>query len=257
MTGFRQHPFRVIGRFIWFGGEILIAVFDFLVHCAFCPADSAPAARALWLHRAARRTGRIIRLKVQSSGPIPASGLLICNHLSYVDIIVLVSLSPAMFVAKSDIKSWPVIGWLTRLAGTIFIDRERRLHVGQINDEIENALSRGALVIIFPEGTSSDGQTVLPFKSSLLEPATRPGRPVSVGLIQYDSGGDDDGGAICYWGEDTFFPHLLNLFGRRNVRARVRFAPVESSGADRKELAQQLHARLLKLKDAAVDWKQP
>ena len=255
MSGFRQHPLRVSGRLIWFGGEVLVAAFDFLIHCAFCPAKSALAARNLWLQRAARRTGRIIGLQVQSVGPIPSGGLLISNHLSYVDIIVLVSLAPAMFVAKSDIKGWPVIGWLTRLAGTIFIDRERRLHVGQINDEIETALSQGALVIIFPEGTSSDGRTVLPFKSSLLEPATRPGRPLSVGLIRYEIDDGDVAGEICYWGEATFFSHLLNLFGKRAVRAFVRFAPVQSAAPDRKELARQLHAEVLKLKEAAEDCK--
>ena len=166
MKGLRQHPFRVIGRLGWFGLEVLGAMFMFLLRCVFCPKNSRRAARALWLQRTTRRVGRIFQLEIQSAGAIPARGLLVCNHVSYVDILVLVSLAPAVFVAKREVKSWPVMGLLAQLSGTVFIDRQRRTHVGEVNDEIQSALDDGALVVVFPEGTSSDGRTVLPFKSS-------------------------------------------------------------------------------------------
>jgi 1-acyl-sn-glycerol-3-phosphate acyltransferase len=248
MKGFRQHPFRVVGRLLWFGFEVLQAILVFLFHCVFCPNASRRSVRALWLQRTGRHVGRIFQLEIHAAGTVPARGLLVCNHVSYVDILVLVSLAPSMFVAKREVKSWPVMGLLAQLGGTLFIDRQRRTHVGEINNDIQTALDDGAMVIVFPEGTSSDGSTVLPFKSSLLEPATQQKHPLTVGRVQYtlENGGDDT--AVAYWGDDVFFPHLLNLLSRDKVRAVVQFAPVANHSTDRKELAQQLHVAVSGLK---------
>ena len=253
MKGLRRHPLRVVGRFIWFGGDILLAVFDFLIHCAFRPKKSGRAGRAAWLQRASRRHLRIFKFQAQVTGPVPARGLLVCNHLSYLDVLVLASVAPAVFVAKRDVKSWPVIGWLASLAGTVFVDRERRTQVGQTNEEIRQALEAGVLVILFPEGTSSDGQTVLPFKSSLLEPAAQQNHPLSVALIQYQLEAGDVSEDVCYWGDMTFLPHLLNLLGLRTIRASVRFAPFQQNINDRKELARRLHAEILQMQNTGMD----
>ena len=247
MKGFRRHPFRVIGRLLWFGFEMLQAVCVYLLRCVFCPKASRRSARALWLQRTGRHVGRIFQLQIQATGTIPARGLLVCNHVSYVDIIALLSLAPAMFVAKREVKSWPVMGLMAQLGGTLFIDRQRRTHVGEINNDIQTALNDGALVIVFPEGTSSDGKTVLPFKSSLLEPATQQRHPLTIGRIKYTLADGADDLEVSYWGDDSFFPHLLNLLSKRSVRASVRFAPVKDHSEDRKELAQQLHATVLGL----------
>jgi len=252
MKGPRRHPLRVTGRFLWFVGVVVTAVFDFLFRCAFRPENSAPAARALWLQRHSRRVLKIFKLEARADGPVPARGLLISNHLGYLDIFVLASLAPVVFVAKSEIKSWPVVGWLTQMGGTLFVDRKRRVHVGRVNDEIQAALNRGALVVLFPEGGSSNGQTVLPFKSSLLEPAVQSTHPLTVSAIQYAIEDGDVVEEVCYWGNHTFFPHLLNLLGKRAVRATVRFAPFQRTGVDRKQLALQLREEILKLKNCVV-----
>jgi lyso-ornithine lipid O-acyltransferase len=248
MKGLCRHPFRVVGRLVWFGFEVAQAGFVFLFRCVFCPKAGRRRARALWLQRIGRRVGRIFQLEIQSGGTVPTCGLLVCNHVSYVDILVLVSLAPAMFVAKREVKSWPIMGLLAQLGGTLFIDRQRRTHVGEINEEIRAALDDDALVIIFPEGTSSDGRGVLPFKSSLLEPATQQKHPLTIGRVRYrlESGGDDE--AVAYWGDAVFFTHLLDLLSQDKVRAAVRFAPVRDHSSDRKELAQQLHAAVSALK---------
>jgi lyso-ornithine lipid O-acyltransferase len=248
MNGLRSHPLRVTGRFLWFIGIVVSAVFDYLLRCAFRTNDSVPAARALWLQRHSRRVLKIFNMEVRIEGPVPVSGLLVSNHLGYLDIFVLASIAPAVFVAKREIRSWPVVGWLTQLGGTLFVDRTRRVQVGQVNGEIQAALSWGALVVLFPEGGSSNGQTVLPFKSSLLEPAVEPGHPLSVSAIQYAIEDGDVVREVCYWGDHTFFPHLLNLLGKRAIRATVRFAPVQRTGADRKQLAVQLREEVMKLK---------
>jgi 1-acyl-sn-glycerol-3-phosphate acyltransferase len=252
MNGLCRHPLRVTGRFFWFIGVVLAAVFDFLFHSAFRPENSTPATRALWLQRHSRRALKIFKLEARAVGPVPTRGLLVSNHLGYLDILVLASLTPAVFVAKREIKFWPVVGWLTQMGGTLFVNRERRAQVGRVNDEIQAALDRGALVVLFPEGTSSNGQTVLPFKSSLLEPAVQPTYPLSVSAIQYAIEDGDAGGEVCYWGGHTFFPHLLNLLGKRAVRATVRFATVERTGADRKQLARQLRGEIWSLKNGCV-----
>ena len=228
---------------------MLQAVGVYLLRCAFCPQASRYAARARWLQRTGRHVGRIFQLEIQHAGNIPTRGLLICNHVSYVDIIALVSLAPSMFVAKREVKSWPVMGLMAQLGGTLFIDRQRRTHVGEINDDIQTALDAGALVIVFPEGTSSDGQTVLPFKSSLLKPATQQRHPLTIGRICYTQADGADDAEVSYWGDAVFFPHLLNLLSKPKVRASVRFAPVAQHSTDRKELAQQLHAGVSALKN--------
>ena len=94
--------------------------------------------------------------------------------------------APAVFVSKAEVRRWPLFGWLAALGGTIFIERERRTHVGAVNREIQAALGEGALVVVFPESTSSNGETVLPFRASLLEPALRGGHEISVGWIHYE-----------------------------------------------------------------------
>ncbi len=248
MKGQRRHPLRVITRLIRLAGAILIGLLDYLVHCAFRRPEARLAIRARWLQRASRRTLRLFHFEMQAAGPVPVRGLLISNHLSYLDVLVLSSLTPAVFVSKHDVKFWPVFGQFAVLAGTVFVDRARRFQVGQTNDEITAALNQGALVVLFPEGTSTNGQTLLPFKSSLLEPATHPEWPLAIAWIHYEIDDGDAGEEICYWGDHTFFPHMLNLLGKRLVRATVRFGQFSERSGDRKELAQRLRAEILDLK---------
>ena len=96
----RRAASLVTGRFLWFVGVVLAAVFDFLFRCAFRPKNSTPTARALWLQRHSRRVLKIFNLETRIEGPVPARGLLVSNHLGYLDIFVLASIAPAMFVAK-------------------------------------------------------------------------------------------------------------------------------------------------------------
>jgi len=112
-------------------------------------------------------------------------------------------------------------------------------------------LEQGGLVVLFPEGTSSNGETVLPFKTSLLEPAAQSRHPLSVCAIRYALDDGDAGAEVSYWGDHTFFTHLLNLLGKRAVHAVVRFSPVQPAGLDRKELARQLRSEILALRTGA------
>ena len=239
---------RVVGRLIWFAGTVAVMLIDFVRACGFRPEAAPLSARSAWLHRSTRRLLRILRVNPHVSGTVPGHGILVSNHLSYVDILVLGSLTPAVFVAKQDIRSWPVFGWLASMAGTVFIDRDRRSHVGAVNRQIENALSNGVLVVIFPEGTSSDGRGLLPFRSSLLEPAVDPNHPLSVSNIGYVLSDGQVAHEICFWGEMHFLPHLLHLLTKPKAEAYIHFRQIEGRSTDRKRLAQQLHSEVLNLK---------
>jgi 1-acyl-sn-glycerol-3-phosphate acyltransferase len=251
MKGIREQPLRVMVRLVWLGCTIVWVVLDFLICVLLRRGGSLRAVRAAWQQDSARRLGRVLGLECCVSGPVPARGLLVSNHLSYLDILVLGSLTPAAFVAKNEVKSWPVFGWLATLAGTVFIHRERRTHVGAVSARMESILQQNVLVVLFPEGTSSDGSGVLPFKSALLEPAARQSHPLCAGLIQYELADGDVAEEVCYWKDMSFGPHLLNLLSKRSIRATVRFAPWTGGAADRKELAVGLHAQIMQLRHSA------
>ena len=252
MNSWLKHPLRVTGRLFWLGGELFLAAFNYGIHCALCPRELLPSARAAWLQSSSRRLLRVFRIETQFNGNIPSSGLLVCNHLSYLDILVLSALAPCVFVAKREVKHWPVFGWFAKLAGTVFVHREQRAQTGEMVDKIETALQTGALVVLFPEGTSSDGESILPFKSSLLEPAARQTHPLTAGFLRYELGDGDVSEEVCYWKDMTLVPHLINLCSKRAVQASVHFSQLREGSADRKQLARQLHAEVLRMKHAVA-----
>jgi len=252
MKAFLRHPLRVTGRLVWFAGEITLFLLDYVVNVAFRPSIPLAKARALWLQVSSRRTLRILNVKIQTRGPVPARGLVVSNHLSYLDILVLSAITPAVFVSKSEVRRWPVFGWFARLSGTLFVQRIRRSDVARLNQQITQVLDTGVPVVLFPEGTSSDGQQVLPFKSSLLEPVLKQNHPVCASLIRYsltDGLASED---VCYWGDMTLFPHLINLLSKRRVRAFVSFTPVQESPNCRKELARHLHSEVVRMKKSVA-----
>jgi 1-acyl-sn-glycerol-3-phosphate acyltransferase len=155
-----------------------------------------------------------------------------------------------VFISKSEVKRWPVFGWFAVLGGSLFVQRNKRSDVARLNQELAQVLDSGALVVLFPEGTSSNGQQILPFKSSLLEPVASLDHPVSAACISYSLDEGDPGIDVCYWGDMTLAPHLLNLFSKPRIGARVAFSQLEPSSNSRKELARDLHSHMVQLKDA-------
>jgi len=239
--------FRFVFRAIWFAAELLLFVITFAA-CLLRHGGKIPQlARSRWLQWCSRRTLRVFAVTCESRGPRPETGLLVCNHLSYLDILVLVALTPAVFVSKSEVRDWPVFGWFARKSGTLFVDRTRRRDVTRMNAEIERTLAGGNVLVLFPEGTSWNSHEILPFKSPLLEPVVGARHPLSVGRITYSVADGSVDRDVCYWGDMTFLPHLLNLMTKRQVHARVTFAPVAQPATDRKELAFQLREAVLRL----------
>jgi 1-acyl-sn-glycerol-3-phosphate acyltransferase len=195
--------------------------------------------RAVWLQRHSRRVLRVLHVRLRSDGPLPGPGFLVANHLSYLDILVLAAVAPCVFVAKREVRGWPLFGWFARMAGTVFVDRERRTDAGRAVAALRALAGQGVTVVLFPEGTSSDGREVLPFKSALLEPLT--GQPVcAVAHLRYALTDGDPADEVCYWRDMTLFPHLVNLLAKEGVAAEVRCGRVPTAGCERKTLAQVL-----------------
>lgn len=185
----------------------------------------------------------IAALELENSvrGSMPRSGLLVCNHLGYLDVLVIASLGPVVFVAKSDVGNWPVIGKLLERSGTILAERGRPLTARKTAARIRAALEEGLTVVLFPEGTSSDGSSVLPYKPALLQAALDAGAAVTPAAIAYQVDGGDAASDVCYWGEATFLPHLIRLAGLKMIHADLNIGFARSLPPDRKTAASQLH----------------
>jgi 1-acyl-sn-glycerol-3-phosphate acyltransferase len=201
--------------------------------------------RSFIFRRWAKATAALFKLRITTLGVPPrAPFFLVTNHLSYTDIIVLASQVDCSFIAKKDVLRWPLIGLLCRNLGTIFIDRNNRRDIARVNAQVEQALAEGRGVVLFPEGTSSPGATVLPFKSGLLELAARARLAVSYAALSYAVPERETPAhlSVCWWGDMTFMKHLFGLLGLSEINATLTFGRETIRGGDRKALASQLHA---------------
>lgn len=204
----------------------------------------------LWFHRYAMR---VVGVKVKVIGaPSDARPLLIAaNHASWLDIPVLGSVCPMSFVAKSEIAGWPVFGWLARLQRTIFVDRARRTHTAQVNQEMAERMIAGSPVVLFAEGTSSDGNRVLAFRTSLLGAARAAiassggdsvaVQPVSVAYTHRNGLplGRLGRPFVAWYGDMAFGRHLWSILRDGAIDATVTFGETMRADAatDRKRLA--------------------
>ncbi len=166
--------------------------------------------------------------------------LIAANHVSWIDIIAIGATVPCFFIAKRDVKSWPVFGPLARLIRTSFVDRERRRAVGPARQEMEARLAAGEILVLFPEGTSSDGRQVLPFKSALF-PGTAPVQPLTV---RYRDRRGRDGAHYGWYGDMELLPHMWHVFKGGSFEVDLIFHPVlDGPGPqDRKEQAARCEA---------------
>lgn len=171
---------------------------------------------------------------------------LVTNHLGYVDIGVLRATVNGIFVAKAEVKDWFLAGRIVRDMGIIFIDRRNRRDIPRAGAEIMRKLSEGEGVIVFPEGTSTNGEDILPFNSSFLEFAAKTDLPVSYASISYRTpeGEPPASKMICWWEDITFMAHLFRLFTLRSFTAILDFGDENVVNPNRKQLAIELRERV-------------
>jgi len=240
--------FRAAGRFLLSLLLFLRAYLDFVFRLRLRGRAGSLNARAEWLRLWSGRLLRILHVEVAWEGTPPAPGLMVSNHLSYLDVLVYGSICPLIFVSKHEVRSWPVAGPLTRCAGTLYLRRQSRSDLARLGVEMKPVVDAGLVAVLFLEGTSTDGTYVLPFRSSLLAGAIEHGWPVTPSCIGYSMAEGSPERDVCYWGDMTFLPHFLNLLSRPSVLARVRFGAPESNRLSRKDLAHVLHIRVCSMK---------
>jgi lyso-ornithine lipid O-acyltransferase len=212
--------------------------------------------RADWLHSACAIIVRRLSMPACVYGSLPKNGLVVSNHLSYLDILFYASVMPCVFVSKAEVLRWPIFGLLARCGGTIFVERRRVHGVDEPARRIAEALKLGIPVILFPEGTSTDGSTVLPFRSSLLEPAIGAQSPVYPAAIGY-SLADGVEADLCYFGGATFFPHLLRALAFRGIEAKIVFQEQAGIYPDRKTAARAAWEHVVALRGYLMDKRRP
>ena len=189
------------------------------------------------------------QIDVRAEGALPASGLIASNHLSYLDVLAFAAVTPCVFVSKAEVLHWPIFGMLARFGGTLFVQRERRTAVEAVTRQMEAVLAAGLPLVLFPEGTSTDGSEVRPYFPSLLEAAVRCQTVLTPAAIGYAAPGWRESN-FCYYGSISFLPHLRSLLRVPRTQARVSFGQGLSGFANRKQAAWQLREHTLALRAA-------
>jgi len=179
--------------------------------------------RALWLQESARSVLKSINIRYEVEGEPPTCGLVVANHLSYLDILIISAAMPCFFVAKHEIRSWPFFGKVARSGGTIFLDRQSRASSIEVAGVIEERLELPVPVLLFPEGTSTDGAQVLRFHPRLIDPATKVGAPITAAAIRYiiDSGIEER--ELCWYDDELFVTHVWRVLGVKGFWAQLKF----------------------------------
>lgn len=188
------------------------------------------------------------RLEGEPPGALEAGAMIAANHVSWLDIFAVQSVRPTRFVAKSEVRAWPIAGWIAERSGTLFIRREVRRDVSRINDMVHRALEGGDCVGIFPEGTTTEGDELAKFHSSLFAPAAANDAHVHPCAIRYEHADGSLCRAVAYVGEISFMQSLGLAIRQRGVVVRVRFGePIEAARRPRRELATACRASIASL----------
>jgi 1-acyl-sn-glycerol-3-phosphate acyltransferase len=201
--------------------------------------------RQRMIQRWSQRLLRIFAVELEHSGISldPAAPLVIvANHVSWLDIFVLNAHHPSRFIAKSDIRRWPLIGLLVSSVGTLYVDRTRRRDAARINEQVKAALRQGDVVALFPEGTTTHGRELLPFHGSLLQPVVEASGDIVPAAIRYTHIDGSHSEAPAYVGDTSLLQSLRQLARARRTHVRLHLEPpFPVSGRHRREVAAEAH----------------
>jgi len=198
---------------------------------------------AWWTTKICRLAVKVLSIKVDHEGTENlenAGKLIVSNHMSYLDIIIYSSIRPAVYVSSVEIEKTFFLGWLASLGGTFFVERRNPKLIKLEIDRISELIDEGFNVVLFPEGTSTDGSEILPFRSSLLAATSASDIDVIPACLKYTSVNNEPFGetnrdSVCWYGDMSFAPHFMNLVKLKNITADVNiFRPLSSRFYDRK-----------------------
>lgn len=185
----------------------------------------------------------ILGIELQSGGaPLIERGLIVANHVSWVDIFVINAITPSAFISKSEVRQWPIIGWLAAVNETVFLRRGSRGHARIINEEIARCMGSGRHVALFPEGTTTDGSHVQHFHAALLQPAILTGNPIQPMALRYQTPDGDYTRAAAYDGDLSLGQSMASIVGAERIVVRVDILPaIKTDNLHRREIALQAH----------------
>jgi len=208
--------------------------------------------RALWLHECSRLVLRCVGVACTVEGQPPSCGLVVSNHLSYLDILVFSAAMPCFFISKAEVSGWFFFSSAARTGGTIFLDRSSMASARTVAEQIDARLRLPipVPVLLFPEGTSTDGRQVLRFHTRLIDPATKAGAPITAAAIRYVIEGGIEEREFCWYGDEGFLPHLWKAMGFGGVSARLYFGEPRIY-PDRRAAAGQTYAEIVAWRGAS------
>ena len=204
----------------------------------------------------------IVNVKPTVLGEPPAlanrAAVLVANHVSWLDIQLIHSVWQVRFIAKSEVRRWPLIGWLSARTGTLFIERGKNRHAARINQSIHAAFQQGDAIGVFPEGTTTDGQKLTRFHASLLQPAVDERAMVYPVALRYlDESGNVNVNA-SYVGDTTLMESMRMIFAEKGIRAELIFLPaIDATGKSRRELAALTQSAIAAALNLPVSGKTP
>jgi 1-acyl-sn-glycerol-3-phosphate acyltransferase len=203
-----------------------------------------PARRDRSIMAWARRLLKVLGVRAQlTPAPrLPGGALLVCNHVSWLDIYLIYAAQRVHFVSKAEVRNWPVAGWLARKTGTLFIERGRRADTARINTQMHDLMRDGAWVAVFPEGTTSDGRGLRRFMPSLLQPAVQLNCPVVPAALRYRTLEGGYTAVPAYIDDINMWQSLKRIVSEPGLVAELHFAEPILPNGHRRELAAQAEA---------------
>jgi 1-acyl-sn-glycerol-3-phosphate acyltransferase len=240
-----RHPLRSVQRGLWTFALLLAANLDFRLRHPRTGAEGAIRIQA-WCRRIVAAMGLTVRI----TGTLPRDGAVVSNHLSYLDILLYSAVHPFVMVAKREVRSWPLLGWLTAQAGTVYVERGApRSTYPAVNRAMAEAYRTGLPVLFFPEGTTTDGAEVLPFRRGLFHSVLDNRVPLRTATLRYaldEAHAADNGNAtvaehVCWGGDAYLGPHLFRCLGLRGLHAEIHFDATPIAGLDRFALSENAH----------------
>jgi 1-acyl-sn-glycerol-3-phosphate acyltransferase len=201
-----------------------------------------------------------VRTTVRGLPPtsLDRAAVLVSNHVSWLDIQLIHSVWQVRFVAKSEVRRWPLIGWLSAHTGTLFIERGKSRHAALINQSIHAAFQQGDAIGVFPEGTTTDGTELGRFHASLLQPAVDESAMVFPVALRYLDEAGNTNLEASYVGETTLIESMKMIFGQRKIHAELIFLPpIDAAGKTRRELAVQTQSAIAAALNLPVSGKIP
>ena len=198
-----------------------------------------------WARRLLRVLG--VRSRITSAPSLPGGALLVCNHVSWLDIYLIYAAQRVHFVSKSEVRAWPVAGWLAHKTGTLFLERGRRADTSRVNAEMRALMKGGAWVAVFPEGTTGDGRALRRFMPSLLQPAVELQCPIVPAALRYRTLAGEYSAAPAYIGDLSMWQSLKQIVSEPGLIAELQFGePIQPNG-HRRDLAAQAEAATARL----------